>query len=202
MVYWNWGDIIAASIGGLLVGLGTTLQYWLGGRNNGCGGVLDAFSKKWPRDQFEWKYSYFTGMIIVSMVLFWSTGDLRGIKISDEFTLRFFDNEKVLSTIMPWYAFLIGGIFVGVGGRLGRGCTSGHGLNGIPLLHPGSLIAVCLFMVFGMSIASLCFHEDFIRTDPDDGYWGEEYSTFRYWAAVALTILICLVQVYLLITSK
>lgn len=43
-----------------------------------------------------------------------------------------------------------GGFLVGIGTRLGSGCTSGHGVCGISRLSPRSLIATATFMTTGI----------------------------------------------------
>lgn len=46
---------------------------------------------------------------------------------------------------------LIGGFVVGVGTRMGSGCTSGHGVCGVSRLSPRSLVATATFMVAGIA---------------------------------------------------
>jgi uncharacterized membrane protein YedE/YeeE len=45
---------------------------------------------------------------------------------------------------------LIGGFVVGVGTRLGSGCTSGHGVCGVSRLSRRSLVATVIFMAAGI----------------------------------------------------
>ena len=47
------------------------------------------------------------------------------------------------------------GLLVGVGTRLGSGCTSGHGVCGISRLSPRSLIATLTFILVGMLVGAL-----------------------------------------------
>lgn len=47
------------------------------------------------------------------------------------------------------------GLIVGFGTRLGNGCTSGHGVCGLPRLSPRSLAAVVTFMATGAATATL-----------------------------------------------
>lgn len=49
---------------------------------------------------------------------------------------------------------LLAGVLVGVGVRLGNGCTSGHGVCGLARLSPRSLAAVMTFMAVGMLTAT------------------------------------------------
>lgn len=45
----------------------------------------------------------------------------------------------------------IAGVIVGVGTRLGSGCTSGHGVCGMSRLSPRSLVATATFMLTGIA---------------------------------------------------
>lgn len=49
----------------------------------------------------------------------------------------------------------IAGIIVGVGTRLGSGCTSGHGVCGISRLSPRSLVATLVFMATGIATVAV-----------------------------------------------
>jgi uncharacterized membrane protein YedE/YeeE len=48
---------------------------------------------------------------------------------------------------------VVAGILVGIGARLGSGCTSGHGVCGIGRLAPRSLVASAVFMSTGAAAA-------------------------------------------------
>ena len=45
---------------------------------------------------------------------------------------------------------LVGGFIVGVGTRMGSGCTSGHGVCGVSRLSPRSLVAPATFIITGI----------------------------------------------------
>ncbi len=45
---------------------------------------------------------------------------------------------------------LVGGFIVGVGTRMGSGCTSGHGVCGVSRLSPRSLVATATFIITGI----------------------------------------------------
>lgn len=55
-----------------------------------------------------------------------------------------------------WLA--IAGLLVGVGTRLGSGCTSGHGVCGVARLAPRSLAATAVFMLLGFTTVWLMRH--------------------------------------------
>lgn len=44
---------------------------------------------------------------------------------------------------------VVGGLLVGIGTRLGNGCTSGHGVCGVARLSPRSIAATATFMAAG-----------------------------------------------------
>lgn len=46
---------------------------------------------------------------------------------------------------------VVAGLFVGIGTRLGSGCTSGHGVCGMSRLSQRSLVAVATFMATGFA---------------------------------------------------
>ncbi|CAM9372026.1 unnamed protein product, partial [Sphacelaria rigidula] len=51
--------------------------------------------------------------------------------------------------------FVVSGFLVGLGTRLGSGCTSGHGLCGLPRLSRRSIIATLTFLTSGVATASV-----------------------------------------------
>jgi hypothetical protein len=53
---------------------------------------------------------------------------------------------------------LAGGFIVGVGTKLGSGCTSGHGICGIGRLSVRSIIATCTFLLLGFITVYLRLH--------------------------------------------
>lgn len=47
---------------------------------------------------------------------------------------------------MSTLGYVVAGFLVGLGTRLGSGCTSGHGLCGLPRLSRRSLVATLTFL--------------------------------------------------------
>ena len=50
---------------------------------------------------------------------------------------------------------MLAGLLVGIGSRMGSGCTSGHGICGVGRLSPRSIAAVAVFMSTGVLTATL-----------------------------------------------
>ena len=56
--------------------------------------------------------------------------------------------------VQPWRLFL-GGILVGVGTRLGKGCTSGHGVCGVGSASRTSFVNVATFLAVAIGTAQV-----------------------------------------------
>ena len=50
----------------------------------------------------------------------------------------------------PLWLLAMSGMLVGIGTRMGGGCTSGHGVCGLGRRSPRSLVATLTFMAFGV----------------------------------------------------
>jgi uncharacterized membrane protein YedE/YeeE len=57
-----------------------------------------------------------------------------------------------------WPLLVAGGLIVGIGTRLGSGCTSGHGVCGLARLSPRSLIATLVFMAVAILVVLVTRH--------------------------------------------
>jgi uncharacterized protein len=84
-------------------------------------------------------------------------------------------------------ALLVGGFLVGLGTKLGNGCTSGHGICGLARFSIRSIAAVLSFMAVGVVTsvaisASPMLHRELRTTGVPD------YSAVLGWAVTAWTI--------------
>lgn len=61
--------------------------------------------------------------------------------------------QGIWTTAISWWRLLAGGILVGIGTRIGKGCTSGHGINGIASLSRTSVVNVMTFMTVAIGTA-------------------------------------------------
>ena len=55
----------------------------------------------------------------------------------------------------PMWIVAISGLLVGIGTRMGSGCTSGHGVCGLGRRSPRSAVATLTFMALGMITVAL-----------------------------------------------
>lgn len=135
-------------LGGLLIGAAVFWLYLSTGR---VGGMSSVFSSSWSfivKSRFfqqnnltqtrSWRLIYALGLVIGAW-LWW----------------YFIHDGGALSTQVPRWLLLLGGIIAGFGARLGDGCTSGHGICGLGSLQLPSLWAVLTFMATGFLTANL-----------------------------------------------
>jgi uncharacterized protein len=129
---------LTATIGGLLIGLAATLLWALNGRT---AGVSSIFGGLYPADRGDvlWRIVFLVGLPVGGLLGFW----LGPLLFSEIPTLR-----PSLDLGLP--GLIVAGLLVGAGTRIGRGCTSGHGICGLARLSPRSFVAVATFMGAGM----------------------------------------------------
>jgi hypothetical protein len=116
--------------GGLLIGLAVALL-WLGnGRVAGISGIVGNLASAGARD-VAWRLAFLAGLIAAP----WCYAGMAQAPL-----IR-------LDATVP--VVIAGGVLVGLGTRLGGGCTSGHGVCGLARFSPRSIVATCLFMAAG-----------------------------------------------------
>jgi uncharacterized membrane protein YedE/YeeE len=120
----------ASLAGGVTIGLAAAALLLLSGRTLGVSGIFyGAMTGLGP--EFRWRATFLLGLLAAPTVLM--------IFVTP--TSPHFD--------MPMAQVVLGGLLVGLGARLGSGCTSGHGICGLSRLSPRSLVATPIFMFAG-----------------------------------------------------
>lgn len=122
----------SALAGGALIGLATVLLMFANGRIAGISGILGGLLSR-PDGDSAWRLWFVGGMLVAPLLVTLVSGS------ASDFVLQ-----------ADWWAVILGGLLVGVGTRLGSGCTSGHGVCGLSRLSLRSLAAVGIFMATGM----------------------------------------------------
>jgi len=135
-------------VGGLCIGLGVATLFLLTGL---IGGMSSVYSSTWSffvrRPFFQqpslvgsrsWRLAYAAGLVLGAAIWWTVAGDGTRVAVS-----------------LPWWQLLGGGMLVGYGARLSRGCTSGHGICGLASLSLPSLAAVLTFMATAFIAANV-----------------------------------------------
>lgn len=131
---------VSALLGGALIGLSVTLLLLFNGRLAGISGIMNGVFNS-PKDERIWRLVFLLGLVIGAAIFQLIMPDL------------FIPRQGY-----PLWLVAIGGFLVGVGTRLGNGCTSGHGICGIASLSRRSILATLTFMGFGMLTVYIIRH--------------------------------------------
>ena len=120
----------SALTGGLLIGFAAFIFFIFNGRLSGVSSIASdgVFSKVNRIDNL-----LFLIGLIIGPILFLLSGN----KI-----------ESILTNSLP--LIIIGGLLVGIGTKIGKGCTSGHGVCGISRFSIRSIIATISFILTGV----------------------------------------------------
>ena len=118
----------SAFVGGIIIGLAVIIFFIGNGRLAGISGIVNAtlVSKQNRTDNF---------LFLVGLVL----GPIFYVFFAK------IDIPFLITSSLP--IIIAGGFLVGMGTKIGRGCTSGHGICGISLLSPRSISATIIFMI-------------------------------------------------------
>jgi len=128
MVVASAEDYLPAFFGGVLIGISASLNLLLMGRITGLSGIFNSLYNLDIAGGFYWKYAFFSGLISSSLALYYASDE--GTFTNGTFTITFFDKNG--SNELHIVGWVIGGFCVGFGTKLGNGCTSGHGICGLP----------------------------------------------------------------------
>jgi uncharacterized protein len=126
--------------GGMLLGISATLLMLVNGKVAGISGVCTGILLPKYRE-FPWRVGFALGMVAGGFVIY-----------------QFTDIAVPESINLPTWQLVIAGLLVGVGTRLGNGCTSGHGICGIGRLSVRSIVATCVFMFVAIVTVFVRFH--------------------------------------------
>ncbi len=136
---WNNFTPWTSLAGGAVLGLSAALFVLLNGRIAGISGVLGGLLRPRAGD-LAWRVAFVGGLLVAPLV-FGLFMELPTMQVAAEAPL-----------------LVVAGLLVGVGTRLGSGCTSGHGVCGISRLSPRSIVATLSFMASGFLTVFLTHH--------------------------------------------
>tara|TARA_Y100000590_G_scaffold466551_1_gene642359 strand:- start:288 stop:725 length:438 start_codon:yes stop_codon:yes gene_type:complete len=122
---------ISSFIGGILIGLAVIIFFISTGRLAGVSGIVNNVLTKSLNRTIN---SLFILGLITGPIIF-----------------MFFSKNSIpfkVTSSIP--LIIIGGLLVGIGTKIGSGCTSGHGVCGISRFSIRSILATILFMFAGI----------------------------------------------------
>ncbi|MBX0288326.1 YeeE/YedE family protein [Haloarcula salinisoli] len=133
------------AVGGLLVGLGAAVIYVGTGISAGASTFLEStLSYVSGQSRFQqyvasrdWRIVFTLGIVLGAAV----------------YAVVY--QGGAWTTDVAWWRLLVGGVLVGIGTRVGKGCTSGHGVCGVGSASKTSIAGVLAFLVTAIVTAQI-----------------------------------------------
>lgn len=122
-------------MGGMLLGVSASILLLLNGRVAGISGIVGGLLK-WSRVLPS--IAFIAGLLCGPFVYALAFGTMPTINIAASVPL-----------------ILTAGLLVGIGTRMGSGCTSGHGIVGLARFSKRSFAATATFLATGVATATL-----------------------------------------------
>lgn len=137
--------VVSYALGGVLIGLGVSVIYLGTGLIVGASTFLEttlsyvSSVSRFRSPRFlasrDWRVVFTLGIVAGAAIYAFTLGD--GVWTTQ---------------VQPW-RLALGGVLVGIGTRLGKGCTSGHGVCGVGSLSRTSFANVATFVVLAIGVA-------------------------------------------------
>lgn len=131
---------VLSTVGGVLIGLAAVALLYFNGRIAGISGIMGGVLRPQEGDTL-WRAVFLAGLIAGALAILWlhpASMALR-IDVSDP-------------------TVILAGFLVGLGTRIGNGCTSGHGVCGVGRLAPRSIVASAVFFASAVLTTYLIRH--------------------------------------------
>lgn len=124
---WIWG-----LVGGLIIGCGGAVYLLGNGRIMGASGIIGGLVDGSGRSAWAERLSFLAALVIAPAILIFFSGRPAETNLTD-------------NTLMV----VLAGLLVGLGTRIGNGCTSGHGVCGISRLSARGMVATLVYIAAG-----------------------------------------------------
>lgn len=121
-------------IGGLMIGCAAAIYLLVNGRIMGASGIAGSLVDGTAGSAWLERAAFLTGVVGVPAVV----------------SLFMAMPATNVTSNIP--LLIIAGVMVGLGTRLGSGCTSGHGVCGMSRLSVRSIIATCIYIGAGVLV--------------------------------------------------
>jgi uncharacterized membrane protein YedE/YeeE len=134
-------NIVGGLIGGSLIGIASLAMLLFLGRITGISGILTGVITWNKSDGLPWRAAFIAGLILGAVIYQFA-----------------FDRPLPIQMQASGAMLIVAGLLVGIGTRLGSGCTSGHGVCGIARRSPRSVVSTVTFMTVAVVTVYLTRH--------------------------------------------
>jgi len=132
----NFGSI-QSLFGGVLLGAAALVLLGFNGRILGVSGIFGGLLH-FQHNETLWRFVFVLGLLTGGVIL-----------------LLWLPSTVIITLEYSPAAVMLAGLLVGIGSRMGSGCTSGHGICGVGRLSPRSIVAVITFVSTGAVVATV-----------------------------------------------
>lgn len=144
MSLYDYFTPVTGALGGSLIGLSSGVLLLMNGDVLGASGIMSAIFTKYPLEALKessnmWRMAFVSTFLVTSALC----APLAVDTVTD----------PALVALPSPLAYSVAGLLVGLGTRMGNGCTSGHGVCGLGRRSTRSLAAVLTFMATGVATA-------------------------------------------------
>ena len=173
--------VMNSIIGGAIMALASTLHLYLNGKITGISGAL---FRTITFTDFSYNFSFIIGMLFTSSFIKCFFDPMLPPETVD--SPVFMETPSKFVGDLSIIGFILAGFLVGFGAKMANGCTSGHGVCGLPRLSKRSFVAIGFFMVFGILMATLRYYIPFLR--PSSYAFNVWENSFIYFGTLILSV--------------
>ena len=133
-------NVAGGVIGGALIGISSVLMLLLLGRITGIAGILTGVITWNKADGLPWRAAFVIGLVLGAVLY------------------QIFVGPLPMDMQAGTPVLIIAGLLVGMGTRLGSGCTSGHGVCGISRFAPRGIVSTLIYLAAGAVTMAVARH--------------------------------------------
>ncbi len=131
---------VTALIGGVLIGLAAVALMMFLRRIAGISGIVGGLLRPSAGD-VTWRIAFIVSLVFAPLLIWAGSGTRPVITIDASATI-----------------LVLGGLLVGIGTRIGAGCTSGHGVCGMARVSKRSIVATVTFITVALMTVAVVGH--------------------------------------------
>jgi uncharacterized membrane protein YedE/YeeE len=134
------GGVSYGFLGGVLIGVAAVMLFLANGRMAGISGIVGGLLAP-PFSEAAWRVMFVAGLWLGAVAFIVARGAPLALTVQSSLPVM-----------------VVAGLLVGVGTRMGGGCTSGHGVCGIARGSKRSIVATLVFVAAAMATVFVVRH--------------------------------------------